>query len=139
MSGLRIDHVGLWVSDLERQRQFYVEVLGGKAGAQYVNERTGFRSYFVSFGDGARLELMSRRAGQLGTRSAGESLGYAHIALQLGSPEAVDSLFSRLEAAGVAIVGRPRTTGDGYYEAVVADPEGNLIELAGPAGSRTRG
>ncbi len=136
---MRIDHVGLWVADLELQRQFYVEILGGEAGPLYVNERTGFRSYFIAFGDGPRLELMNRRAGLLQPRGTGESVGYAHMALQLGSAEAVDSMFSRLEAAGVAVVGRPRRTGDGYYEAVVADPEGNLIELAGPAGSRTRG
>jgi lactoylglutathione lyase len=125
---LRIEHVALWVHDLERMRAFYVESLGGRSGTPYHNERTGFRSYFISFSEGARIELMSR-ANDVGEGLRGTAAGYAHVALSLGSREAVDSLVEDLERAGVVIAGRPRTTGDGYYEAVIEDPEGNRIEL----------
>ncbi len=121
-------HVAVWVGDLERMREFYESQLGGQSGSLYENERTGFRSYFISFAEGARLELMSQ-----GSRSAPPSgepgLGYAHIALSVGSRGGVDETVERLRAAGVRVVGEPRTTGDGYYEAVVEDPEGNRIEL----------
>jgi lactoylglutathione lyase len=123
-----IEHVALWVRDLDGMREFYVASLGGESGALYENARTGFRSYFVSFGGGARLELMSRPSPPDPVPAARET-GYAHVAFRLGSREAVDAAVARLESQGVAIVGRPRVTGDGYYEAVIADPEGNRVEL----------
>jgi lactoylglutathione lyase len=126
---MRIDHVAVWARDLESLREFYVAQLGGRSGARYDNPRTGFRSYFVSFDEGARLELMSRRAeGSEGAAGEGRS-GWAHVALCLGSREAVDATTARLAARGVTVLGPPRVTGDGYYEAVVEDPEGNRIEL----------
>lgn len=125
---MRIEHIGLWVKDLERMRDFYVTQLGGQAGPLYENPRKGFRSYFISFDNGARLELMS----QVGRQESPASLttcGYAHLAFALPGKTAVDETVRYLEAAGYVITGRPRTTGDGYYEAVAQDPEGNLIEL----------
>ena len=127
---MHLEHVAIWVRDLEWLRDFYVLVLGGESGPLYENPRTGFRSYFISFGEGARLELMSRRAEQAEHRPPDEhSLGYAHVAFRLGTRAAVDAMVASLEAQGRAILKRPRVTGDGYYEAVVVDPEGNTIEL----------
>jgi lactoylglutathione lyase len=124
---MTIEHVGIWVRDLEQMRLFYVEKLGAISGALYENARTGFRSYFLSFGEGARVEIMSRPA----AAATGEppSFGYAHIAIRLDTRQAVDELVSQLESQGVVISNRPRVTGDGYYEAVLEDPEGNRIEL----------
>lgn len=127
MGGPRLHHVALWVGDLERMREFYVAMLGGWSGALYENPRTGFRSCFITFGEG-RLELMAggerRRAGR-----EGACLGYAHVALSVGSRAAVDAHVARLRSHGVSVLGEPRTTGDGYYEAIIADPEGNRIEI----------
>lgn len=123
---MRIEHVALWTSQLERLRDFYVG-LGGTAGARYHNPRTGLYSYFVSFEDGARLELMQRA--DVRARPAAASLGLAHFALALGSEAAVNEMALRLGTAGVAVVSQPRRTGDGYYEAVIQDPDGNLVEL----------
>jgi lactoylglutathione lyase len=92
-----------------------------------VNPRTGFHSYFVSFDEGARIELMSRAG--LAEPGEGPAFGYAHFALTVGSREGVDALTAELRGRGVTITGEPRTTGDGYYESQIADPEGNLIEL----------
>jgi lactoylglutathione lyase len=127
---LRVVHIGVWVRDLERMREFYVAVLRGEAGRLYENARTGFRSYFISLGEGARVELMTRPDVSTGAHG-GDRVGYAHLALHVGSPSALDALVARLKASGVVVVGGPRTTGDGYYEAVIEDPEGNRIELVG--------
>ena len=110
-----IDHVALWTADLERLRDWYEGRLGGRAGGRYENE-AGFSSYFVEFGDGARLELMQLPGEEPGLR--------AHVAFALGSRERVDELAEELGA-----IEGPRTTGDGYYEAVVLDPDGNRVEL----------
>jgi lactoylglutathione lyase len=126
---MHIEHVAVWVRDLEGMRAFYVDRLGATSGALYHNERTGFRSYFVSLGEGARIELMTRPdLIAMGPHPA-TSAGYAHLALSLGGRTEVDRRVQALEAAGVPILSRPRTTGDGYYEAVIQDPEGNPIEL----------
>ena len=127
MTTVRIHHVALWAHDLEGLRAFYVEVLGGTSGPPYENPRTGFRSYFISFSDGPPVELMWRPSDEAAPPATGR--GYAHIALAVGGKAAVDETVARLRSRGVSVRGEPRTTGDGYYEAVIADPEGNLIEL----------
>jgi lactoylglutathione lyase len=130
MSEIRLEHVAVWAWDVERMREFYVTMLHGQSSVLYENSRTGFRSYFISFRDSARLELMSRQSGPRREESEPAVFGYAHVAFRLGSRAAVDAWVARLEAQGVAVLGRPRQTGDGYYEAVVADAEGNAVELA---------
>lgn len=124
---LRIEHVAVWVNDLERMRAFYVDVLGGTSNARYHNPKTGFFSYFIAFGSGARVELMQRP--DVAARPDGRLAGYAHLSFSVSSKEAVDRAAESLRARGIAIVSGPRTTGDGYYETVFLDPEGNEIEL----------
>jgi lactoylglutathione lyase len=129
---MSIEHVGLWVDDLERELAFYTGLLGGTAGDLYENPATGLRSYFVSFNGGARLELMNRSGAGARRGVAFQqppSIGYAHVAFQLGRPDAVDALVALLALNGATVESAPRMTGDGYYEAVVLDPEGNRIEL----------
>lgn len=128
MNGLRLHHVALWVDDLEAMRAFYVDMLGAGSGPRYENPNTGLRSYFIAFADGARLELMFK-PGRHRSEHAAQAPGYAHIALSVGGRQAVDEQVSRLRDRGVRVVSEPRTTGDGYYEAVIEDPEGNRIEL----------
>lgn len=129
---MRIEHIALWTRDaaaLERLRDFYVAHFGAVAGGRYESaRRPGFVSYFVSFpSGGARIELMT--APGLTALPAGEALGWAHIALALGSRRAVDDLVAQLRTAGVSVESGPRLTGDGYYEAVIRDPEGNVVEI----------
>lgn len=121
----RIEHVAIWVQDLEGLRAFYAGTLGGVSGRLYENRVTGFRSYFISLGDGPRLELMH----QPGRPSSAPTGGCAHIALALGSRAAVDEAVATLRHQGVVVESDPRMTGDGYYEAVILDPERNRIEL----------
>lgn len=124
---MRIAHVALWVHDVDAVCGFYVDHLGARAGDLYVNSAKGFSSRFLSWdGGGARLEVMHRDGL---TEAGGGAAGWAHLALALGSDAAVDEATARLDAAGVAVVDGPRRTGDGYYECVVLDPEGNRVEL----------
>lgn len=125
---IKIEHVAYWVEDLERIKAFYKTFFKASSGELYENKKKGFRSYFLTLGEGARIEIM-QRADILDNDNKGHALGLAHIALSLGSKSNVDKLTDDMEKAGIKVVGMPRTTGDGYYESVVADPEGNLIEL----------
>lgn len=119
--------MALWCIDLEKMKNFYLQYFADKAGPQYENQNKGFLSYFLSFEDGARLELMRRN--DIEEPSSHDRLGWAHLALSVGSKTRVDQLTAELAADGYKVMGKPRTTGDGYYESVVLDPEGNQIEI----------
>ena len=125
---MRIEHIALYVKELEAARDFFVTYLGGTSNDGYHNPNTGFRSYFISFDDGARLELMTK-PGIYDKAEHQERTGYAHIAFSVGSREKVDSLTADLKSAGFEVVSEPRYTGDGYYESYIAAVEGNLIEI----------
>lgn len=125
---MKIDHISIYVNDLEAAREFFVQYLGAKANDGYHNPRTDFRSYFLSFDDGARMELM-HRPGMTDFPKTPDRTGYAHVAFSVGSAEAVDRLTAELQAAGYAVVSGPRTTGDGYYESCIVAIEGNQIEI----------
>lgn len=125
---VKLEHLALYVQDLEAMKDFYVRYFGASANQKYHNPRTGLQTYFLSFDDGARLEIMQRPG--VNPRASGEHfLGYVHLAFTPGSAEAVDKLTRTLQAAGCPLLNGPRVTGDGYYESLLADPEGNLIEL----------
>jgi lactoylglutathione lyase len=125
---MTIAHVALWTGQLERSREFYAHWFGGVAGANYTNAAKGFSSYFLRFESGAALELM-QRSGIAPRAGDAEHLGYAHLAFATGGESAVRDLTERMRAAGVPVLGEPRWTGDGYYESVVTDPDGNRIEI----------
>lgn len=124
---MRIEHLAMYVRDLEVTRAFYETHFGATSNAKYTNERTGFSSYFLSFEDGARLEIMHNENQLEALPQA--PLGYHHLALSVGSKEEVDALTARLVEAGSELLSGPRTTGDGYYESVITDPDGNRIEM----------
>ncbi|MDA1777439.1 VOC family protein [Bacillus cereus group sp. BY9-3LC] len=124
---MKIEHVAIWVNDLVGMRDFYKQYFNGEENSLYDNPKKQFKSYFITFEGGARLELMKR----VGIEDAlqTETIGYAHIAFSVGSEEKVNELTNTLREAGYAVLNGPRTTGDGYYESVVSDPEGNQIEI----------
>lgn len=123
-----IEHVAMYVNDLERARAFFMKYLGAASNDGYHNPNTGFRSYFLSFGDGARLELMYRPDMEDSEKHPNRT-GYAHIAFRLDSRTQLEELTQRLSKDGYSIISGPRTTGDGYYESCILAIEGNQIEL----------
>jgi lactoylglutathione lyase len=127
---MRIEHVAIWTTDLDRCKHFYASYFGATAGPNYVNPAKGFESCFLSFDNGARLEAMTTTTLPLVQAPRGaQRLGLTHLAISVGSDRLVDSLTERLRADGIAVVDGPRRTGDGYYESVVLDPDGNRIEI----------
>ena len=149
---MRVEHAALWAADLEGMKDFYVRHFGATASARYENRAKGFASYFLTFTEGARLELMRKDSIAEGARRAAmaegcagsegrsaddggacdpsrERLGFAHLAFSCGSEAEVNRLAEGFVSEGVPVVSGPRRTGDGYYEAVIRDPEGNYLEI----------
>jgi hypothetical protein len=124
---MRLHHLALWSRRIELLRDFYTTYFDGRAGEKYENPAKGFESYFVTFADGVSLELMRRT--DVTAPNAAQHLGLAHFAFGCESRAEVDRLTERLRADGHPVLSEPRTTGDGYYESAVGDPDGNLIEL----------
>ena len=124
---LSIEHLALWTEDIERLKQFYERYFGAQAGELYRSKTQPLLSYFLTFGGGARLEIMT--SPQLEARQTGRRVGLAHFALRVGSREHVDRFVEKLRLEKIEIAGEPRLTGDGYYEAIILDPDGNSIEL----------
>ena len=131
-NAMKLDHVGIWAVDIELMRTFYEKYFDARSNLKYENERKRFTSYFLTFPGGGRLELMHRPDIQRipGSQSSREFIGYAHLGVELGSRAAVDALTQRLQGDGFPLLDGPRRTGDGYYESMVADPEGNRIVIA---------
>lgn len=125
---MKIEHIAMYVNDLEAARDFFAEYLGGQSNDGYHNKTTDFRSYFICFDGGARLEIMTKPE-MINQEKPLNRTGYAHIAFSVGSKEKVDELTERLKSDGFEVVSGPRTTGDGYYESCVVVIEGNQIEI----------
>jgi lactoylglutathione lyase len=126
----RIEHIALWVDNLDALSAFYARAFGARIGPRYVNAAKGFESCFLTFESGARMELMTTsRLAPTRHAPGTQRMGLTHLAIALGSAAAVDELTARLQSEGIVVLDGPRRTGDGYYESVVLDPEGNRIEI----------
>ena len=125
---MKIEHIAMYVNDLEGAKDFFVKYFDAISNEGYHNPRTDFRSYFLSFGDGSCLEIMTK-PGLTDSCGTGNHFGYAHIAFSVGSKETVDALNERLKSDGYPVLSGPRTTGDGYYESCLLGFEGNIIEI----------
>lgn len=125
---MKIEHVAMYVNDLEKARDFFIKYFNASTNDGYHNKTTNFRSYFLTFDDGARLELMYRSDMQ-DIEKGIRRTGFVHIAFSVGSKEKVDELTQILKNDGYEILSGPRTTGDGYYESCIVGIEGNQIEI----------
>lgn len=125
---MKIEHVAMYVNDLEKTKDFFIKYFGAASNDGYHNNNTDFRSYFLTFEDGVRLEIMNKPE-QTDMEKPLARTGYVHIAFSVGSREQVDELTETLKNDGFEVISGPRTTGDGYYESCVIDLEGNQIEL----------
>ena len=125
---MKIDHIALYVKDLEVSKAFYETFFGAKSNELYHNPKTDLHTYFLSFNSGARLEIMWRpNLSERLDKIMNE--GLIHFAFSVGSKEAVDALTQKIVNEGYECFSAPRTTGDGYYESIVLDPDGNMIEI----------
>ena len=128
---MRIEHLALWVRDLEGMRDFYLKYFDTISGEKYVNPAKQFTAYFILFGEGkTRLELMTSPDIASVDGKRGFNMGLAHFTISVGGKDRVNALTERLRQDNYTIFGEPRTTGDGYYESVVLDPEGNILEIS---------
>lgn len=126
---MKIEHIAVWVCNLDEMRKFYQKYFGAESNRKYENSQKRFQSYFLTFSGGARLELMQRSDISRKHSDAIECFGLAHFAVSVGSEKDVDRLTERLRVDGLRVLDGPRRTGDGCYESVVLDPEGNRIEI----------
>lgn len=125
---MKIEHIAMYVNELESAKDFFVKYLGGVSNDGYHNVKTGFRSFFISFEDGARLEIMNKPSMEDIEKPVNRT-GYIHIAFSVGSVEEVDRLTRVFREDGYEVLSGPRTTGDGYYESCIVGIEGNQIEI----------
>ena len=125
---MNIEHVAIYVNNLEVEKSFFVKYFGAKASEKYTNFQGDFKSYFLTFDNGSRLEIMHRQS-MIDPKKAKYRSGYHHIAIQVGDKRKVEEMTRIMEDDGIYIVAAPRKTGDGYYASIVADPEDNEIEL----------
>ncbi len=126
---MKIEHLAIWVEDLEKMKKFYTKYFNMKCGDKYINEKKSFSSYFLSFDSGARIEIMYRPDISKIMGNKGIINGLTHFAISVGNKEKVNQLTELFRSDGFEITGEPRTIGDGYYESVILDPEGNSIEI----------
>lgn len=126
---MKIEHIAIWVQDLEKMKEFYLKFFDVNSNDKYHNPTKNFSSYFLSFENGARIELMHKPEVSELIGNSDIKLGLAHFAISLGSEGRVNELTNEIQKKGFKVIGEPRVTGDGYYESVIADPEGNSIEL----------
>ena len=125
---MKIEHIAMYVNDLEGAKDFFTKYFNATTDAGYLNKTTCFRSYFLTFEDGARLEIMNQ-SDLVDNEKVLPRTGYVHIAFRVGSRASVDTLTERLQRDGYQVISGPRTTGDGYYESCIRGIEGNLIEI----------
>ncbi|MCX7710435.1 MAG: VOC family protein [Clostridia bacterium] len=125
---MRVEHFALFSKNIEKTKEFYEKYFNGKAGEKYIAKDEEFESYFISFESGARLEIM-KMPSVVDIDPAYDYTGYSHLAVSVGSKENVDQLTARIKEDGYKVVRGPRNTGDGYYESLVLDPEGNRVEI----------
>lgn len=128
---MTLEHAAIYTDKLETLKEYYELYFGGKAGAKYNNRDTGFQSYFLQFGSGARLEIMSKPGipqNKNDTISA-QHLGLVHLAFGVATMNDVDAKAAQLRQAGFPILRGPRKTGDGYYEFETLDPDNNRLEV----------
>ena len=125
---MRIEHVAMYVKEIEKVKEFFVKYFDAKSDDGYYNTTTGFCSYFLTFDDGARLEIMNKSLMEDYEKTL-TRMGYIHIAFSVGSKRKVDELTATLKEDGYEVVSGPRITGDGYYESCIVGIEGNQIEI----------
>jgi lactoylglutathione lyase len=125
---MKINHIALYVKDLEKMKEFYEKYFNAKPNKMYHNQKTGLKTYFLEFENDSRLEIMTKENLNCIVKDP-NNIGYIHVSFSVGSKDNVNKLTKQLESDGYKIISQPRITGDGYYESCISDPENNQIEI----------
>ncbi len=127
---MKIEHIAIWTNQLEVMKMFYSDYFGAVSNDIYMNSKTGFESYFLTFSEGSRLEIMSKPNLEEGHKAINNGfIGLGHFAVSVGSKDGVIELTERLRRDGYKVLSETRWTGDGYFESVISDPDGNRVEI----------
>jgi len=128
---MKLEHIAIWTDNIELLRNYYVSFFEGQSNEMYINPKTLFQSYFISFESGARLEIMSMPNIPDNTNDTinAQHKGIIHIAFSVATKQEVDAKAALLQANGFELLNGPRVTGDGYYEFVTLDPDKNRLEV----------
>jgi lactoylglutathione lyase len=127
---MKIEHIALWTHQLEAQKAFYTTYFGGTPGEYSENPAFGFAAYFITFTDGARLEIMQMPGIPANANNVDkQAVGWIHVAFSVGSREKVDSLTDQLRVAGYRVFEEPHESDDGYYASFILDPDSNIVEI----------
>jgi lactoylglutathione lyase len=127
---MKINHIAIWSKDIEKLRVFYEKYFGAQSNKKYINSIKKFSSYFLSFDNETRLEIMEMDSiTESNTVNGKGYFGLTHFAISVGSEERVIELHEQLKADGYTVFSEPRNTGDGYFESVILDPDGNQLEI----------
>ena len=127
---MKIDHVAIWTTNLEGLRNFYMHYFDASCGEIYYNHSKEFRSYFLTFDSDCKLEIMEMpNIPKSKNDTLKQYTGIIHFAFKAGSKTQVDQIASQLKKDGFKVVSEPRTTGDGFYESVILDPDNNRVEI----------
>jgi len=128
---MKLEHIAIWTDNIELLRNYYVSFFEGQSNEMYINPKTQFQSYFISFESGARLEIMSMPniPDNANDTINAQHKGIIHIAFSVATKQEVDAKAALLQANGFELLNGPRVTGDGYYEFVTLDPDMNRLEV----------
>ena len=128
---MTIDHLAIFTPCIEKLISYYTRYFDAVPGSFYINEKKKFRSCFLSFESGARIEIMEMEGipDNANDTLVKQHKGLVHLAFGAENPGRVNDLARQLEQDGYRIIDGPRITGDGYYEFVTFDPDGNRLEV----------
>ncbi len=127
---MKIEHIAIWAKNIERLKSFYIKYFNAEPNSKYTNISKSFESYFLTFSEGSRLELMQMPdIPENKNNTIDQYHGIIHIALSVGSRQKVTALTKQLSNDGYTVLSQPRKTGDGYFESCILDPEDNRIEI----------
>ena len=133
---MKLHHIAIWTFRLEELKEFYVPASEEKAMRNTLIPRKDL-SHTLFLSRGTDLELMSRTDVQ-NTPIEENRIGLTHFAFTFPSQEEVLRFTEQMRSEGYTIAGEPRTSGDGYFESVVLDPDGNRIECVYRGNNRRR-
>ena len=127
---MKVDHIAIWTANLEGLKNFYTHYFDASASGIYYNHSKEFSSYFLNFDGECRVEIMEMPGIPKSKNDALKQFsGLIHFAIKVGSKAEVEKITEVIRNDGFRVISEPCTIGDGYYESVILDPDGNRIEI----------